>query len=238
MEKKIDNRKKYYLVLDVETAGGLDNPLIYDLGFAICDKKGNIYEKRSFVIKEIFDNKRLMNTAYYKEKVPKYVKDLENGIREKVSFLEAREELIRVMGKYGSNTICAYNLAFDRRALTSTTERLFGTGKKFLPIQFKGIEQLCIWSFACEVIYTRPSFWKVAEEQKWFTENGNMKTSAEIGHRYLSRNYQFEESHTGLEDVEIEISILAKCFQQHKKHKSGIISHPWKIPNTAKKERE
>src|SRR5574344_1937513 len=113
MEKKIDNRKKYYLVLDVETAGGLDNPLIYDLGFAICDKKGNIYEKRSFVIKEIFDNSRLMDTAYYKEKVPRYVKDLENGIRKKVSFLEAREELIRVMEKYGSNTICAYNLAFD-----------------------------------------------------------------------------------------------------------------------------
>lgn len=238
MENKIDNRKKYYLVLDVETTGGLGNPLIYDLGFAICDKKGNIYEKRSFVIKEIFDNSRLMDTAYYKEKVPRYVKDLENGIRKKVSFLEAREELIKVMEKYGSNTICAYNLAFDRRALTSTTERLFGSGKKFLPIHFKGIEQLCIWSFACEVIYTRPSFWKVAEEQKWFTENGNMKTSAEIGHRYLSTNYQFEESHTGLEDVEIEVSILAKCFQQHKKHESGIISHPWRIPNNAKKERE
>ena len=68
MEEKIDNRKKYYLVLDVETTGGLGNPLIYDLGFAICDKKGNIYEKRSFIIKEIFDNKRLMDTAYYKEK--------------------------------------------------------------------------------------------------------------------------------------------------------------------------
>ena len=238
MENKIDKRKKYYLVLDVETTGGLGNPLIYDLGFAICDKKGNIYEKRSFIIKEIFDNKRLMDTAYYVEKVPRYVKDLENGKRKKVSFLEAREELIRVMEKYGSNTICAYNLAFDRRALTSTTERLFGTGKKFLPPQFKGIEQLCIWSFACEVIYTRPSFWKVAEEQKWFTENGNMRTSAEIGHRYLSTNYQFEESHTGLEDVEIEVSILAKCFQQHKKHESGIISHPWRIPNNAKKERE
>ena len=40
MENRIDRRKKYILVLDVETAGNIGSPLVYDLGFAICDKKG------------------------------------------------------------------------------------------------------------------------------------------------------------------------------------------------------
>ena len=55
-EVKIDRRKKYIMCLDVETANGFSKPLIYDMGFAITDKKGNIYQKFSFVIEEIFDN--------------------------------------------------------------------------------------------------------------------------------------------------------------------------------------
>ena len=39
----MDRRKKYYLVVDVETANSAQEALVYDLGFAICDKKGNIY---------------------------------------------------------------------------------------------------------------------------------------------------------------------------------------------------
>ena len=66
----IDKRRRYIMVLDVETAGGLENPLVYDIGYVITDKKGNIYASRSFIIKEIFDNKRLMTSAYYAERFP------------------------------------------------------------------------------------------------------------------------------------------------------------------------
>lgn len=235
---KIDKRKKYIMVLDVETANSLACPLVYDLGFAICDKQGNVYERRSFVIEEIFTNEKMMSTAYYACKVPQYKEDLKSGKRTMVKFAEAREELIKVMNEYNAQTIAAYNLAFDRRALTKTTEHIFGKGKKFMPLMLKGIEQMCIWSFACEVVYTQPTFWKVAEEQNWFTPAGNMQTSAEIGWRYISKDYHFEESHTGLEDVEIEVQILAKCYRQCKKHESGVLAHPWRIPNKAKKERE
>ena len=34
--------KDYYLVLDVETANSTNDPLVYDLGFAVCDRKGKI----------------------------------------------------------------------------------------------------------------------------------------------------------------------------------------------------
>lgn len=226
---KLDKRKKYIMVLDVETAGGLGNPLVYDIGFAVTDKKGNVYDSRSFVIKEIFEDKKLMSTAYYAEKVPKYLQDIEDGKRQVVTFQEMRNEMLKMLEAFSVKTIAAYNLNFDKRALGNTMKYLTGK-EKFLTSAQKGLEMLCLWSLACEVLYTQKLFRKVAEEQGWTTEKGNLRTSAEIGHRYITGEYDFEEEHTGLEDVFIEIGIMAKAFRQNKKHLSGIISHPWRIP--------
>ena len=56
--KKIDKRKNYILVLDVETAGDVEkNPLCYDIGFVVADKQGNIYEQFSYAIEEILAEK-------------------------------------------------------------------------------------------------------------------------------------------------------------------------------------
>ena len=47
-------QKHYYLMVDTETCGGLENPYVYDLGMAIVDRKGKVYAKYSFVIAEVF----------------------------------------------------------------------------------------------------------------------------------------------------------------------------------------
>jgi hypothetical protein len=227
---KINSRKNYILVLDVETAGGLENPLVYDIGYAVTDKQGNIYESRSYIISEIFDDKNLMNSAYYAEKVPMYKKDIAEGKRTVVSFEEMRLDLLTLMKEYNIDTISAYNLNFDKRALSNTMKYITGY-KKFLTADFKNVKMLCIWSLACEVLYTQKTFRKVAESQGWVTEKGNLRTSAEIGHRYINLDFDFEESHTGLEDVFIEIGIMEKCFRQKKSYKSGILPNPWRIPN-------
>lgn len=228
----MDKRKNYILVVDVETAGGFDNPLVYDIGFAICDKHGTVYEKYSFLISEIFDNKRLMNTAYYKEKVPKYIKSLMSGEIEKIDFRSMRKKFLSLISEYNVKTISAYNLKFDMGALTNTTKYL-GIGKKFLDINCIGINLLCIWSFACEVLYTQKTYKQVAKRNGWVSEVGNIRTNAECGFNYINNTSDFAEEHTGLADVFIEIQILAKCFRQHKKHKSGIIGNCWRIPNRA-----
>ena len=60
---KIDKRKVYGIMLDTETAntiveedGQLEMRFVlpYDIGFAVIDSKGNIYEKYSFVNEDIF----------------------------------------------------------------------------------------------------------------------------------------------------------------------------------------
>lgn len=226
---KIDKRVNYILTVDVETAGGLDNPLVYDIGYVITDRKGFVYESRSFIIDEIFSDRKLMNTAYYAIKVPKYLEDISNGLRTVVTFNAMRNDFLGLLEKYNVSTISAYNLNFDKRALSNTMEKLTGS-KKFLTSAQKNIKMLCIWSLACEVLYTQKTFRKIAESQGWVSEKGNLKTSAEIGHRYITGLHEFEESHTGLEDVLIEVAIMEKCYRQNKKHKSGILPNPWKIP--------
>lgn len=230
---KIDRRKHYIMMLDVETAGGLDQKLVYDFGFAIADKQGNIYEERSFVIEEIFSQTDLMNSAYYSEKLPLYHEGLETGKFEMKSFFEAREIFLALMNKYNVKTISAYNLNFDMSALSNTFNYLLtgSTNKKyyFLTRDQKEVKLLCTWSLACETIFQQKTFKKMALEHGQTTPAGNYKTSAEVAYRYIKNNWAFVEEHTGLADVRIEVEIMAKCFRQKKKTLSGILSHPWRL---------
>ena len=45
---------------------------------------------------------------------------------------------------------------------------------------------------------------------------------AETVYRYITRDTDFVESHTGLEDVKIETLIMAYCYRQHKKMRKGL----------------
>ena len=84
---KIDHRRNYILVIDTETANGLEDPLVYDCGFAVVDKWGTVYEAHSFVNRDVFVYEHeLMKTAYYAKKIPQYVEDLRNGKRTMANF--------------------------------------------------------------------------------------------------------------------------------------------------------
>ena len=45
----MDNYKGKFIVIDVESTNSLDDPLCYDIGFAVVDNFGNVYEKYSYV---------------------------------------------------------------------------------------------------------------------------------------------------------------------------------------------
>lgn len=220
-------RKQKMLVLDVETAGGFQDKLVYDLGFAVVLPNGEIVESYSFIIEEIFENESLMNSAYYAEKVPAYHMEIAQGFHDVVPFKYALEKMKEVIKAHELEVVAAYNLAFDLDAIWKTSKALLGYN-----YGFKGMERLCIWSLACELLFTQKTYQKVAMREGWYSESGNLKTSAEHAYRYITGDYNFIEQHTGLADVEIEAEILAKCLRQKKKHKSGILTMPWKIPNS------
>ena len=223
MEKKIDRRKTYLIMGDTETCntrmedGKLDmrDVLVYDFGFAVCDKHGRVYERYSFIIKEIFFGmKDLMKSAYYADKLQQYYEEIRNGQRKVVSFYEARKILSDVMKEYNTNIFVAHNARFDDNAL-KVTERYITKSKYryFLPF---GTEVWDTMKMANDTICKQKAYRKFCEENGYLTKNGQVRKTAEILYRYITKNNDFAESHTGLEDVMIEKEILVHCFRQHK----------------------
>ena len=211
----IDKRKSYYVTFDTETANGLDDPIVYDLGFAVVDKKGNVYEKHSFVIYETFCGmKDLMKSAYYADKLPQYKEQIESGERKLVRFSTAKKIFNEVCKKYNVKAIMAHNARFDYRS-TATTQRYLTKSKYrfFLPY---GIELWDTLKMAQDTICRQWTYKEWCYNNGYVTKNGRPRATAEILYKYITGNEQFKESHTGLEDVLIEKEIFAHCVAQHK----------------------
>jgi hypothetical protein len=231
----MSRQKELFMVLDTETANSVEEPLPYDIGYAICDRHGNIELTRSFVVAEIFlDNKDLMQTAYYAAKIPQYWEDIKSGKRQLKSFYFIRRQIKEDMKNYNITKVGAYNMGFDKRALNNDTRYIT---KSFLRWFFPyGTEYFCIWNMACDTILNRPSYIKFAIKNGFVSEKGNIQTSAECAYKYLTKDTDFAECHTGLEDVLIEVAIMAYCYRQHKKFDNSINSSCWRKVQKAKKQ--
>lgn len=135
MKNELDRRRKYYLILDCETATlpiaskwseekkkklSIAKPLIYDLGWTIVDKKGNIYRRQSFLISEIFSVPQVFNTAYYKDKRPIYLERLRHSATILTDWKSATEALVHDMGLVDG--VGAYNAMFDFKKALPFTE--------------------------------------------------------------------------------------------------------------------
>lgn len=225
---KIDKRKKYIMVLDVETTNNnmnskFNDGLVYDIGFVVTDKKGTIYAKRSFAIKEIFNWSELMSTAYYKEKLPLYYKKIISNKMEIISIWEARARIKKAIELFNIKEVYAYNANFDYTTLNNTVRFLSGSGCRwFFPY---GVEICDIWHIACQVLGTQKTFqWENVRNAK-----NNLITSAERMFAYLSQDFDFKEEHTGLADALIESKILSRCFKSHKSINKKINRACWRI---------
>lgn len=86
-----------------------------------------------------------------------------------------------------------------------------------------------IWGQACETFINVQKYKKMCLENSYLTNSGvYFSTSAENVKRYLEEKYDFIESHTALDDAEIETSIFFKAIKS-KKRVSGIIDFPFRI---------
>lgn len=223
-------KKHIYITLDTETCGSLGKPLVYDLGYTIHDRYGNIYEKRSYVVREIFyGEKEKMRTAYYAEKIPYYKKGIREGKWNIASFWTIRRELYSLMKEYNVKAVMAYNAGFDIRALNNTLNYLTKFEKEQTFFN-ENVKIWDIWHMSCQTLLKQKRFFKQAVSNNWESEAGNVKTSAEISFRYIQNLPNFEEEHTALSDALIETEIFAKCIRTKKKINREIIFMPWKIP--------
>lgn len=210
-------KKHLYLTIDVETTGTLEEPLVYDLGGAITDRQGNVYETFSFIIKELWhDNWELLKTAYYSEKLPNYLKELLQGERVLIEYYQAKKYIEMLCKKYNVKAIMAHNAIFDYKA-TKNTQKFLTNGKysTFLPY---GIEIWDTMKMAQDVIATKKSYIKFCQENGYMTKHKKPRPQlkAEVLYKFITNDVDFVESHTGLEDVLIEKEIFAYCVKQKK----------------------
>jgi len=201
----------YYIMLDTETANDIESPFVYDVGFAVIDENGNFYEKFSFVNADIFNDSELMDSAYYKDKIPQYIEDIAKGHRN-VATLEYIESVLKyICNKYHTKTFVAHNARFDYKSL-STTKRYQTTSKQrfFFPYGSTFIDTLKLARLAYK---DNTEYHDFCVDNNYLTKYGKNRYTAEILYRFITGSTEFQEEHKGLDDAEIEAEIFWNCLK-------------------------
>lgn len=231
-DKQVDKRHIYGIMLDTETAntqqeenGKLDMRFVlpYDFGFAVIDSHGRVYEKFSFVNSDIYIyEKDLMRSAYYANKLPQYEKDLAEGRRIMANTYNIRRIILEKIKEYDCKFVCAHNARFDLNACNNiqrwTTKSKY---RYFFPYDIEFWDTL---KMARDVLGKRPTYRKFCEENGYLTKQNQCRYTAEVIYQYIMQDTDFSESHTGLEDVEIEVQILAYLVSRKKAMRKKLFS--------------
>ena len=266
MKNELDRRRKYYLILDCETATlpyaqnfsaeqkkniAIAKPLIYDLGWTVVDRKGNIYKKKSFLISEVFSVPAVFNTAYYADKRPIYLERLKGGAIDLVTWKQATAELVHDMELV--EAVGAYNAMFDFKKAIPFTElyinQLFdpdfqnweayqnsicediakgkrkASGQTFEAdiFRFRGKEYKLfdVWGLTCEHLVNNDRYKQMCIENDWQTESGKYFKTS------AETTFRFCAKDLDFEEAHIalEDSIIESYLFGKAVSKAGGISH-------------
>ena len=210
-----------FIVIDTETTNSIDDPLCYDVGFAVVDLFGHVYEQYSYVVADIFLDKDLMASAYFIDKVSQYWDDIKKGTRELKTFRNIKKAFTECVRRNHVKIILAHNARFDYRSLNLTLRFLTSSKYRFF-FPFKTE----IWDtlkMSREVLKEIDEYGEFCYDNNYLTKRLCKRYTAEIIYRFITGNNDFEESHTGLEDVLIEKEIFVFCL----KHKPEINGALW-----------
>lgn len=228
----MSKHKTYFLGIDTETTNTLEidgkldlsNSLVYDIGWQVIDKKGKVYISRSYVVAEIFLDTPLMKQAYFAEKIPQYWEDIKQGRRILTSFLKIRRQFLIDRKQFKCKAVFAHNAYFDYNALNVTLRYLTGSKSRyFFPYSCELWDTL---KMSRDVIGKTKGYTSFCVENNYLTKHKTPQNrlTAEILWRYLSGDNNFIESHTGLEDVQIESKIFIHCLKSKKKMRRSLFN--------------
>lgn len=255
-------KKKLFLTLDTETATlpfinelcsdaeskkkiCIAKPLVYDIGWTVSNRKGNIIEEKNFLVQETFFVPTIFNTAYYANKRPLYIDLLK---KEKITCLTWNQIIdILVTDINKVDAVTAYNACFDFKKAIPFTETyiknlysdnyinwekeqrkkckaiLKGEKSKnpdyLIPI-FKlrntSVPIIDLWNVASENLNHNKYKNFCLKNNLWTNSVQYFSTSAESVYKYYTKNANFEEQHTALDDAKIETEILTKALKKGK----------------------
>ena len=158
-----------------------------------------------------------MQEAYFADKIPQYLEDMRMGKRKILNTWQIYRLIHKLCEEYDIKACIAHNARFDIKVVNATLR--YQTKSKcrwFFPYEMP------VWDtmkMANDTICKQKRYIEFCKRNGYMTNHPTpqVRKTAEILWRYLTNDNEFEESHTGLEDVMIEAQIFAECVKQHKK---------------------
>lgn len=96
-------------------------PLVYDIGWVVMDRQGNIQKRENYLVQETFFVPQVFNTAYYKEKRSLYMKMLQERTIQVANWDNIVNRLL--LDLQAVDLTAAYNALFDfKKAIPFTEE--------------------------------------------------------------------------------------------------------------------
>lgn len=131
------SKKLVYMVVDTETATlpfvneiahnenekktiAISKPLVYNIGWTLMYRSGEIISREEYVISEIFSVPSIFNTAYYKDKRPYYLEGIKNGSIKLADWNGAMKAFEYALQH--SDFVGAFNSMFDFKKAIPFTE--------------------------------------------------------------------------------------------------------------------
>ncbi len=212
------------VVFDTETTS-LNKPFCYNIGYVIINSENwETLQKRSFVVEQVWHNLPLFSTAYYAEKREIYIKEMKGRRTIMRKFGHICQTMIQDFEKYEVEKAFAYNSSFDEKVFNFNCD-WYKCNNPFDNIPISDIRGF-VHNFLIN-----DDFIQFCEQNEEFTETGNYSTTAETLFRFITKQEDFNEAHTALEDSIIEGEILRVCTEQ-----GGKLEEDYKTKISIKRE--
>lgn len=188
-------------IFDTETTS-LDKPFCYNIGYIIADTETRkVLVSREYVVEQVWHNLPLFETAYYANKRPLYVQAMRAHTIKMDKFGYICAQMRRDFKQNNVECAFAYNSSFDEKVFNFNCD-WFKCINPFEEIPVKDIR-----GFVHHFIVNR-NYLKFCDENEYYTETGNYSTTAETVYRFITKDTDFIEAHTALNDAQIEMEIL------------------------------
>lgn len=207
--KNIKKMRKNILIIDTETARGLENPIPYDISVGIYNKLGKLLFAKTFLVSEIWNNDQLYNSSFYgASKRGEYNSQIRKGTAEILTAKQVMKEIKRLIKNNNVGLVGAYNYKFDNLAcLNLSTE--YNTTNPFYGMPYFDIQLL-----TAERLRGCKHFYDYIEKNNLKTQKGYASIKVDTVYKYLFKSKKVEE-HRGLEDIKQESKIFFKFVNEN-----------------------
>ena len=171
-----------------------------------------IVKEKSYLVRKFFNNKYVMFSTFSATKYGKYLELVESDKRYKIMGVkDIALDIEKMVSRYNIKIMVAHNGMFDKNAINQLFNE-FGASNPIEQINLLDTMEISkIITFSSEYAnycLAHRERLNSMNESCFITNSGRVRTTAQAIYCYITNNAEFEEAHTGLEDIDIEISIF------------------------------